>query len=150
MDPLTHGIVTRKVVGKDRSTLLAGIAADLPFFLTYPVWLLSRRKVIQSLRKNEWPQAPRWMYTPHYIFHSIPVLLIATVIASMIQKRKPLWALAWGLHILVDIPTHSRKNWAPQFLWPFSWACVDGFSWPEILVGGFHALFKRLKYMLLK
>lgn len=36
MDPLTHILVTRTLVGREPATQLAGIAADAPFYLTYP------------------------------------------------------------------------------------------------------------------
>jgi len=36
---------------------------------------------------------------------------------------------AWGLHILMDIPTHSTDFFPTPFLWPFSGYRVDGISW---------------------
>jgi len=39
--------------------------------------------------------------------------------------------MVWGLHIIVDIPTHSRQPWGPRFLWPLSHMAVDGIPWAE-------------------
>jgi len=36
MDPVTHILVTHALVGRRPTTLLAGVAADPPFYLTYP------------------------------------------------------------------------------------------------------------------
>ncbi|MGB7949040.1 MAG: hypothetical protein WCH75_15250, partial [Candidatus Binatia bacterium] len=43
---------------------------------------------------------------------------------------------AWGLHILVDIPTHSYKFFPTPFLWPVSGFEINGHNWatPEILI----------------
>jgi len=37
--------------------------------------------------------------------------------------------LAWPLHILVDIPTHSAEFFPTHFLWPMSDFFVDGIAW---------------------
>ncbi len=41
----------------------------------------------------------------------------------------PWFIVAWLLHILIDIPTHKRAFFAPQFLTPLSHFNVDGISW---------------------
>lgn len=38
-------------------------------------------------------------------------------------------AVAWGLHILLDVPTHGRSFYPTPFLWPLSDWTVDGFAW---------------------
>ena len=58
-------------------------------------------------------------------------------------RRKVLWSMAaWGLHVLIDIPTHSLKLFPTPFLWPLSGFKVDGISWrsPTILLVNFSAL----------
>ena len=133
MDPLTHLVITYKIVSPKRSVVLAGLAADLPFYLTYPVWLLRRGQLATAIKNNEWPQAPKWMYIVHHLFHSFPVLLTVTLLIRLFRKRWPPEALAWALHIAIDLPTHSKEQWAPQFLWPLSTITVNGISWTESL-----------------
>jgi len=144
MDPLTHLLLTRKMIGADQKIVAAGLAADLPFYLTYPIWLIARGGITDAVRRNEWPEAPQWMQRLHHIFHSLPVLLAVIIVIRLVKGDWPLWGAAWGLHILVDIPTHSRQTWAPQFLWPFSDVTVDGVSWPEVTISIFQRLFKGL------
>lgn len=36
---------------------------------------------------------------------------------------------AWGLHILLDVPTHARSFYPTPFLWPLSDWTFDGVSW---------------------
>jgi hypothetical protein len=35
----------------------------------------------------------------------------------------------WMLHILIDIPTHTRRVYPTPFLWPLSDFTIDGISW---------------------
>lgn len=134
MDPFTHYLVTKKVFGNRKEIMICGLIADLPFYSTYPIWLISRGELKKSFVKNDWPSAPTWMYQAHYIFHSLPIILI---LLGFLRIWKGKWStplFAWVLHVIIDVPTHSRKNWAPQFLWPISTFTVDGISWPEVLI----------------
>lgn len=141
MDPLTHVLVTRIFVDRRPTTLLAGVLADAPFYLTYPWWLLARGELRRSFASNTWPPPPRWMLTAHHAVHSLPLLFGVVALARLITGR---WssapARAWLLHILIDIPTHSRKQWAPQFLWPLSKVSVDGVSWAELAIAAFRRI----------
>ena len=58
MDPLTHVLITRKMVGTDYQVVIAGLLADLPFYLLYPPWLVLRGELGEAIRRNEWPIAP--------------------------------------------------------------------------------------------
>lgn len=142
MDLISHTLITRKFVGKEKSTLLAGIIADTPFYCTYPIWLARKGQLKQSFDTNEWPPPPQWMVTLHHIFHSLPIVGIIACIVFLTTSRWPKKiALAWCIHILIDIPTHSRRQWGPQFLWPISSYSFDGISWAEAAV----ALRKKLR-----
>ncbi|HEX9371180.1 MAG TPA: hypothetical protein VF897_09245 [Roseiflexaceae bacterium] len=136
MDLITHIVITRKLVGRSARVVAAGVLADAPFYLTYPTWLIARGKLAQAVVANEWPDPPGWMATLHHAFHSFPVLLCGAVIVRTVSGRWPREELtAWGLHILIDIPTHSRRRWGPQFVWPLSDVAVDGVSWAEGAAG---------------
>jgi hypothetical protein len=96
------------------------------------VWLTARKKFVQAMATNEWPDPPGWMATRHHAFHSFPVLLCGAMIVRAVRGRWPRQEVtAWALHILIDIPTHSRRHWGPQFLWPLSDVVVDGVSWAD-------------------
>jgi hypothetical protein len=59
--------------------------------------------------------------------------MVVVAIVRIVKGRWPDKLLgAWLLHILVDVPTHSKAKWGPRFLWPFSDFAVDGLSWAEI------------------
>ncbi len=55
--------------------------------------------------------------------------------AIWLMARRPIWIVAaWGLHILIDIPTHSLALFPTPFLWPLSDFIVDGISWDSPIV----------------
>ena len=148
MDLLTHAVLTRKFIDKKPGIVLCGsLAPDLPFYLFYPAWVTGRDKLVDGLESNDWPEPPRWMSMLHHVFHSIPAVTLGAIIVRLVAGRWPGKAYAaWLLHIAVDIPTHSRKQWGPKFLWPFSDFAVDGVSWVEVggkVIAGFRQRFNN-------
>lgn len=88
------------------------------------------------------PIGPRHGYAniPTYVFglydvtHSLVVFAVAFLVVWAVLKR-PWWPMgAWGLHVLMDIPTHSMRFFPTPFLWPLSNYRIDGVSWGQPLV----------------
>lgn len=49
---------------------------------------------------------------------------------SLLSAGGPCWEMTgWMLHILIDIPTHTRRLYPTPFLWPLSDFTIDGISW---------------------
>lgn len=147
VDLLTHSILTGKFIGKQPGIILCGsLAPDLPFYLLYPAWVAGKGVLRESVKNNDWrivtrkltdwPEPPHWIAMLHHVFHSIPVVTLGALIIRLVAGH---WLgrayAAWLLHIAVDIPTHSRKQWGPKFLWPFSGFAADGVSWVEVGLG---------------
>lgn len=79
---------------------------------------------------------PLYVHHLYNVTHSFVLFLLVFVLIRIVFKR-PLWELAaWGLHVLVDIPTHSFTFFPTPFLWPLSDWKFDGWQWmtPTILV----------------
>ncbi|MCX6779285.1 MAG: metal-dependent hydrolase, partial [Candidatus Magasanikbacteria bacterium] len=72
---------------------------------------------------------PFFVHRLYDITHSLIIFVVVFVVVWLIRKKPflPLWA--WGLHILMDIPTHSTNFFPTPFLWPFSEFRVNGISW---------------------
>ena len=141
MDPLTHLLTTRLLIGREPATLLAGIAPDLAFYSTYPLWVLRNGRIRTVLDGRTWPAPPPWMVQLHRAGHSLPVAIGA---AMLFRLRRGYWPQrllgAYLLHLLIDIPTHTRDPWGPRPLWPFSNIAYDGVGWAEMLT---HAIQTR-------
>lgn len=79
---------------------------------------------------------PMWAQYLYDGTHSLVVFTLAFFLV-WILARKPVWVMAaWGIHILIDIPTHSMELFPTPFLWPLSDFKVDGVGWgnPIVLV----------------
>jgi len=135
MDPITHLLVTRTLIGSEPTVIIAGLAPDAPFYVTYPAWVIRTGQLRHALRTNDWPAPPTWMATVHHLAHRFLVVAVYAVVVRVLRRQWPAAeSKAWALHILIDLPMHSRRRWAPQFLWPVSTVTIDGVSWAEAAV----------------
>jgi membrane-bound metal-dependent hydrolase YbcI (DUF457 family) len=74
---------------------------------------------------------PAYVYTLYNATHSLAVFAVVFALVWLLRGR-PLWELgAWGLHIVVDIFTHSTAFFPTPFLWPLSDLRVDGVPWSD-------------------
>jgi hypothetical protein len=79
---------------------------------------------------------PQYVHALYDVTHSFLVFLLVFLLVWRILGR-PLWELAaWGLHVLVDVPTHSSAFFATPVLWPVAGWKFDGWQWmtPGILI----------------
>ena len=132
MDPVTHLLATATLVGRGRVELSAGVLPDLPWYLLYPAWLLYQSKS-RAERATVWPMPPDRIRMAHYATHSLLSLGALYAVARLFRRRPNRWCLPWLLHILIDVPSHSRERMAPRLLWPLSDWAFDGFPWADWL-----------------
>ena len=74
--------------------------------------------------------------------HSI-IIFFAIFVIVLLLRRRPYWEmLGWGLHILIDVPTHSYHFYPTPVLWPLSEWKFDGISWatPWLIIANYCAL----------
>lgn len=74
---------------------------------------------------------PTYVSQLYDVTHSLIVFAFVFALVWLLRKKPFLPLTAWGLHILVDIPTHSLDFFATPFLWPFSGYKFDGINWGE-------------------
>ena len=74
---------------------------------------------------------PAYVYSLYNATHSLLVFALVFGLVWLV-RGKPLMELgAWGLHIAVDIFTHSAAFFPTPFLWPLSDLRVDGVPWSD-------------------
>jgi len=73
-------------------------------------------------------------YFDYYRYtHSLVLLALVAAALWALGRRGWLWPLVpYGLHILMDIPTHERFR--PPFLYPLSSWTFSGLSWGHPLI----------------
>jgi len=87
----------------------------------------------------------RWVYGLYNWTHSLVVWGILFIVLWFVGEAngfRPWFLLAGFLHILMDIPTHTHKFFAPRFLTPFSKFHVNGISWatPWVMVVNYSSI----------
>ena len=95
---------------------------------------------------------PPYVHHLYDVTHSFVVSLAMFAILWLVMKR-PVWELgAWGLHVLVHIPTHSFAFFPTPFLWPLSDWKFDGWQWNQstILIPNFTVLLLLYGWFLLQ
>lgn len=141
MDTLSHGLWGSGIFGRQSRqdfflAFLFGIAPDIFSFGVYIIMAffgLMEHPDWSSGRHPDPQQIPHFVYGLYDVSHSAVVFGIVFCFVWLI-RRKPFFPLAaWGLHILLDIPTHADFFPTP-FLWPLSDFVVRGIAWSNPLI----------------
>jgi hypothetical protein len=145
VDPLSHMLITVALIGREPETLLASVGPDLPWYVLYPVWLLSRRGVRAALQNADWPLPPQWMQETHYAAHSLLLLALGLGARRWLNPRgnQNKIIYAWLGHVLLDIPTHARRRMGTRIFWPLSSWSFDGLSWADYVAHLIARLWRR-------
>ncbi|MEZ5357254.1 MAG: hypothetical protein R3F48_00395 [Candidatus Zixiibacteriota bacterium] len=136
MDIISHALWGGVAFGRTNRArfLAAGSVSILPDLLTEGLFGVLLFLGIGNMPgwENGHPNItdyPLFAQNLYSLTHSLLIFAVVFGIAFLIYK-KPIWPLAgWGLHILIDIPTHSRALFPTPFLWPISSFTFDGIPW---------------------
>jgi membrane-bound metal-dependent hydrolase YbcI (DUF457 family) len=144
MNTPTHLLITavagdrlkqRGINVNSKAVLLGSIAPDLPLFgLTFGYWIANSINPFDAgpaqLFGPEYDALffgdPSWII-PHNFLHAPLIILALALLGYVGMRRAAAWgawlfwfALACGLHSLIDIPTHVNDG--PLLLFPFNWS----------------------------
>jgi len=74
---------------------------------------------------------PSYIYNSYNYTHSL-ILFLAVFAVVWTLKGRPFWLMyGWGLHVLIDIFSHSTSFFPTPFLFPLSDLRIDGWSWGD-------------------
>ena len=132
MDVLAHGLWGGMIAGWRKKFGLAFLFGVTPDVLAFGLWIAVR--VIHG----NWPRGkphidsiPDWVHTSYAVTHSL--IIVGLIWAFLWWRRKDLAVpfSAWIIHILFDIPSHSKDFFPTPFLYPLSDFEVSGISWGQ-------------------
>jgi hypothetical protein len=136
MDVVSHGLWSGAIYNRSRHiwrALFFGTAPDVFSFGVLTVTYLFANGLSRPEYAHSEPPdpslVPQYVHGLYNVTHSLVIFLIAFVGVSWLAKRMFWEMTAWGLHILIDIPTHSYRFFPTPFLWPVSDYTFDGISW---------------------
>ena len=137
MDFFAHIFWTAIIFRNQTPLWIPLLFAAIPDSTSWGVWFVQIiatgkfRETFKNFRKRppDFSALPRWIWTLYGASHSVFSFAAVFVVLSLITGTIFVPALAWGLHILMDIFTHSREFLGTPFLWPLSDWKFPGFSW---------------------
>lgn len=140
MDVISHGLWGGIAFGRKnpKNYLIAFLIGMSPDAFSFGIFMLARimgfSKVDFFSGHMDQSLVPQYVHILYNFTHSLLIFFIVFFLVWFIFK-KPYWLLgAWGLHILIDIPTHSFSFFPTPFLWPFSNFMVNGIGWGNPII----------------
>ncbi|MBI2652973.1 hypothetical protein HYX00_05905 [Candidatus Woesearchaeota archaeon] len=130
MDIFAHGLWSYAVFHKKKYVWLATLFGILPDILSFGIIFIINL-INGNFHRGPPPinTLPKWLFAAYNMTHSFVVFIVVFLVIYLITK-KWFWPLtAWGIHVLIDIPTHSFRFFPTPFLWPLSSYKFDGISW---------------------
>jgi hypothetical protein len=132
MDTLAHGLWGGMLAGWRKRFGLAFLFGVAPDVLSFGLLMLIRAvQGRMQMGKPDLHAIPGWVYSAYDCTHSL--ILVGAVWGILWWKYRELAVpfSAWIIHIVFDIPTHSRAFFPTPFLFPLSHYTVDGISWGQ-------------------
>jgi len=136
MDFISHGLWGGIICGRKNKknflwSFLIGIAPDvLSFGILFVMIILGFIDQpdfkIDSHNSNSFPSI---IYTLYNITHSLIIFGAVFLIIWLFFKKPFLLLFSWGIHIVLDIFTHSFEFFPTPFLWPLSDFKLDAWTW---------------------
>ncbi|HOW60395.1 MAG TPA: hypothetical protein P5548_02400 [Candidatus Moranbacteria bacterium] len=141
MDIISHGLYGGIAFGRKNAkdyikAFLIGISPDI---FSFGIFMAARilgfaQEIDFSKGHMDQSLIPGYVHILYGITHSL-IIFFATFFAVWLIRKKPYWILgAWGLHILIDIPSHSFDFFPTPFLWPISDFMIDGIGWGNPII----------------
>lgn len=141
MDIISHGLWGGVATGRRSRksywlAFLFGIAPDL-----FSFGLFTPLAVLGFVHGIDWQNGPppessipNFVHVLYNITHSFVIFALVFLIVWMIFKKPIYEMLAWGLHIAMDIFSHSSAFFPTPFLWPISDFHVNGIPWSHPII----------------
>ncbi|HUU29147.1 MAG TPA: hypothetical protein VM123_15175 [archaeon] len=132
MDVLAHGLWGGMLAGWKKRFGLAFLFGVCPDVFSFGLWMAVR--IFQgSFQRGRPPlhMLPEWLDTVYGITHSLVIIGLVWAFLWWRKKDLALPFSAWVIHIVFDIPTHSKAFFPTPFLYPLSDFTINGISWGQ-------------------
>ena len=137
MDTFSHALYGKGLFGYRKyrwTSFLFGALPDLASFGVYfLVLFFSNFQKLQYGRPSI-EEIPIWVIELYNISHSLITAFVFISIVYFVKKDLSWPMLAWPVHIIVDLFTHSIEFFPTPIFWPLSNYRFDGIPWSNIYV----------------
>ena len=137
MDTLSHALYGKGFFGYRKYRWTSFLFGALPDLSSFGVYFLGQLFSNFHGLKNGRPsieEIPIWVVELYNISHSLITAFVFIAIVYFIKKELTWPMLAWPVHIIVDLFTHSIEFFPTPIFWPLSNYRFDGIPWSNISV----------------
>ena len=137
MDTLSHALYGKGFFGYRKYRWTSFLFGALPDLSSFGVYFLGQLFSNFHGLKNGRPsieEIPIWVVELYNISHSLITAFVFIAIVYFIKKDLTWPMLAWPVHIIVDLFTHSIEFFPTPIFWPLSNYRFDGIPWSNIYV----------------
>lgn len=132
MDIFAHGFWGGITFGRKKLFGLAMLFGVLPDVSAFGPYMVKRILTgTYQFGKPNLAEIPGWVFTSYDISHSLLTAALLYGVIRYFNKTLAYAFLAYPLHILCDIFTHSKSFFPTPFLFPVSSYKVNGISWAD-------------------
>ncbi|MGE5415540.1 MAG: metal-dependent hydrolase [Acidobacteriota bacterium] len=133
MDVISHalwGYIAIAGMGKVEAGIAAAIGTAPDVIAFAPVVLTRSFWSKYDYNNPDRHIYPGWIHTMYNTTHSLVVFsIVFTILWFAVSRVAAIVTLAWLLHILMDIPTHSKDFFPTKILYPLSEIHFNGVPW---------------------
>lgn len=130
MDIISHFLWTYALLFKTKYKLKAAIFGVLPDILAFGAYFIYNIFTLSfHFGKPELSSIPNYVFIVYSFTHSLVIFFAVMFLIYLITKKIYFYMFGWLVHILIDIPSHTRDFFPTPFLWPISNFHVSGVSW---------------------
>ncbi|MBW3019938.1 hypothetical protein KY334_01465 [Candidatus Woesearchaeota archaeon] len=132
MDILAHFLITYLVFIRHPNVLILSIIGILPDILSLSSHFIN---FVYSKAKNKKKKKISRLSLFLYRFnHSLIIFTLIFSLVYLIDKTFVIYTIPWLIHIISDIPTHSKKeddleDFSTKIMWPLSDFSFNGIEW---------------------
>ena len=130
MDVLAHFLWINALFYKRKKAWLAGLFGVLPDVISFGPFIILYF-FMDGVRFGKPDYFPNSLQLIYNLSHSLVIFTIVIFGIYFLTKKIYWYLFGWGLHILMDIPTHARDFFPTKFLYPLSNITFDGYSWGQ-------------------
>jgi hypothetical protein len=92
---------------------------------------------------------PDFIMTIYNSMHSLVTFFLAFFAVYFITGSFHWYMLAWLIHIIVDIPMHSKNYFPTTFLYPISKFTINGYPWEKPWLVGLNYALLAIGYIMM-
>ena len=137
MDTFSHALYGKGLFGYRKYRWTSFLFGALPDLSSFGVYFLAQ--LFSNFHKLKYvrpsiEEIPIWVIELYNISHSLITAFVFIAIVYFVKKDLTWPMLAWPVHIIVDLFTHSIEFFPTPIFWPLSNYQFDGIPWSNIYV----------------